>query len=190
MSDGGRRQPVAHTPRVGQKCIDAPKTSAGAPLELHTREEEQDRAMASQASNPSLSQPDNVELVEDPRLAARRARLRRVFYAIVGPAAIGTILLLVIHVVRKPHAVVPTVTHQAAVTDVAPAAAPELVAPSVASVALAAAAPSAEPAAAAAPSAEAAPSARAAPARVHGAARPPSTGPKAKRAWAWKAGTR
>jgi hypothetical protein len=144
--------------------------------------------MASQASNPSLSQPDGAELVEDPRLAARRARLRRVFYAIVGPAAVGTILLVVIHVVRKAHAIVPAVTHQAAVMEVAPTAAPELVVPSAASAALAAAAPSAEPAAAAVPSAEAAPSARAAPARAHGATRPPSTGPKPKHAWAWKTG--
>jgi hypothetical protein len=143
--------------------------------------------MASQASNPFLSKPDDAEVVEDPRLTARRARLRRVVYAIVGPAAVGTVVLLVVHVVKRVHAAAPAVTQE--IVTAPTASAPVPIASSVASAAAepSAASARAEPSAVPdAPPAESVASARIAPARVHGAARAPSTGPKQKRAWTFK----
>jgi hypothetical protein len=65
--------------------------------------------MVSHATNPFPSMPDELELVEDPELTARRARLRRVFYAIVGPAAAATVALAVVHVAKPSRAAEPPV---------------------------------------------------------------------------------
>jgi hypothetical protein len=104
--------------------------------------------------------PDEVELVEDPELTARRARLRRVFYAIVGPAAVGTVALAVVHVVRPRHAAQLAVTQHA------------FVAPAASTVAW--------------PEPDPGPSV----AVPEGAVPPPASRVKQKRAWAWKTSQR